>query len=223
MKKKHFLQITLTISLATLPLTGCFEKSKDSVAPASVAKSPAVVSGGSAAVAPDDSLVETIVPGAGSTLAPTADALISRIEKGLAGPVGGTPVTRTAGNCKSAYGQIAANLNNAPNPMKANIGGPISLLIYSCCSDAKPVDYLVTASTTSFPAGSQASVTAAGIKILDNYLGGLATSGPQAAQVSQIFSNLTAQNAASPNITTTKAFVHACVAAVTYGATMTGF
>jgi hypothetical protein len=72
-------------------------------------------------------------------------------------------------------------------------------------------------------AATQKQLADAGVKILGAYLGELATAGAEGPRVAQVFQNLTTQNAAVAGTTVAKVFVHNCVAAVAYGASMTGF
>jgi hypothetical protein len=95
-------------------------------------------------------------------------------------------------------------------------------LAYSCCSDAKPADFGVSG-TVLTQAATQKQLADAGVKILGAYLGELATAGAEGPRVAQVFQNLTTQNAAVAGTTVAKVFVHNCVAAVAYGASMTGF
>jgi hypothetical protein len=225
---------TLAIAALALPSSGClmFDKAPD-------AAGSSAAHGGAGPGGDDGSGSSSGNPL--STLAPTADALVGRIEKGINGvgmadyssgalkalntPIGVSHLAAGT-NCLSAYKQVGANLNNNPNPNKANIGAPITQLIFSCCSDVvkggKLAAFGVTARASDPLTGAnQGQVAAAGVKILDQYTAGLASNGPMAKDAAKVFAD---QLSASPAGTRVEdAFAHVCLAAVAYGATMTGF
>jgi hypothetical protein len=162
----------------------------------------------------DTSITNAKIPGVGSTLFTTSDAVVGRVALGLTG----TTVAPTAGNFKTAVTQLASNLPQTTNPLQATGADQVPLLAYAACSDVKTGAFGITfASSVS---SQKAAIVAAGVKILDQHVGGLA-SGQFNSQVSQVFSTLVDQDAALGD-NTQITFISVCMAADTYGTSMRG-
>jgi hypothetical protein len=192
--------------------------------------------GGPAAVTNSD------IPGTGSTSVPTADAVATRIEVGLQGNV-----SRTAGSFSTAFNQFSRNLANVTNPLEATGYENISLIVYAACTDinstiaartptSSPPGYGVTFGGTL--AAQSANLISAGIQMVNQHTGGLASSDPALnTQVRAVFQNLlnahagTAPPAGSEYVVvnpatsrnTQSAFVSICMAANVFGVTGRGF
>ena len=163
------------------------------------------------------------VVGTGAMSVPTADALVVRIQNGLQ-----NNVSAQAGNFKTALTQIKGNLPSVSDPTKATGFDVAELLIYAACSDLTTGTtpkmqsfYNVTKAGT--VAANQANLISAGIKILDQHLAGLASQGPTASDVKQVFTELVQKISADSVNTSTVAFVTVCIAANTSGATLMSF
>jgi hypothetical protein len=161
------------------------------------------------------------IAGQGSLTVPTGDALIERLKVGLQ-----NNVNPTSGNFAKSLAQVKGNLPKDPDPTKASGYDQAQLLIYGACSDlttgttpkmksAYGVDPKVSA------ANSQAALIAAGMKMMDQYTAGLASSSTATSQVQAAFSNLV-QTVSSGN-STTIAFMSVCIAANSAGTMLLGF
>src|SRR6478609_140286 len=71
------------------------------------------------------------VPGQGSTSVPTSDAVIGRLQVGLAG----SGVSTTTGNFATVIGQVASNLPQVTNSVTAVGHDQVPILTYAACSD----------------------------------------------------------------------------------------
>lgn len=153
---------------------------------------------------------------------PTAQSVAARIQNGLGGLV-----LPTAGNFQRGLAAVRTNLPKVPDVTKAAGFDQIQLLSYAACSDlttgATPLmrtRYNVNPTATI--ATNQAALIAAGMAILDAHTGGLASQGPNAAQVTTVLTNLVQQQAAVGTNTSTIAFMAVCIAANTAATTMLG-
>ncbi len=153
---------------------------------------------------------------------PTTTALAARIQNGLQGMI-----APTSGNFARALGQVRTNLPKVSDVHKASGFDQVQLLAYAACSD------LTTGGTplmrsryniipTSTVAANQAALISAGMSILDQHTAGLASQGPNAAQVTTVITNLVQAQVTNAS-TSTVAFMTVCIAANTAGATMLGF
>ena len=159
----------------------------------------------------------TDLPGAGSASAPTAEAVIGRIRNTLTG------VDPLAGNFARAITQVKPNLPQMTNPVQATGLDQIPLLVYGACTDAKPATYSVP--TTGTITANSAALVAAGMKMLDAGLAGLASQGTSSADFQAALQGLVTTLAAdkSPVQTMTTSFVAVCMASTTAAVSMAGF
>jgi hypothetical protein len=155
------------------------------------------------------------IPGVPGASIPTSNAIVSRIQNGVK-----NAAVPTSGNFSRAIAQLGSNLPETTNPLRATGYDQVPLLAYAACSDIPLSTYGITGN--SIP-GAKAAIVAAGINILDQHTGGLASTGPYAAQVSQIFGNLVDQNAQVAGETVQIAFISVCMTASTVGTNMLGF
>lgn len=154
---------------------------------------------------------------------PTSMAIVGRIENGLE-----KNATATAGNFAKAVTQLRNNLPSITDPSKATGYDQVQVLAYAACSDltvgSNPkmkTQYNVD------PAGpissNQSSLVAAGMKMLDNYVGGLASQSDATVQVRGALQSLVQQSSSVASNNSKIAFMSVCMAANTVGATMLGF
>ena len=159
----------------------------------------------------------TDLPGLGSASAPTADAVIGRIQNTLVG------VDPLAGNFARAIAQVKPNLPQMTNPVQATGLDQIPLLVYGACTDAKLTSYNVP--TTGTITANSPALVAAGMKMLDTGLGGLATQGASSADFQAALQNLVttlaADKAATQTMTTS--FIAVCMASTTAAVSMVGY
>jgi hypothetical protein len=130
------------------------------------------------------------VAGKGSLTAPTAEAAITRIQNGLEGSV--NPL---AGNFARTLAQVKSNLPKVTDPLKTTGFDQVQLLAYGACSDLTtgntPImqsKYGVTKAGTI--AAQQAALVAAGVKMLDQHVAGLASQSSASAAVNAAFTAL---------------------------------
>jgi hypothetical protein len=160
------------------------------------------------------------IPGTGSTYVPTAVAVQGRLMKALS--AGG--VTTQTTNCKKALAQVASNLATTSNPIQAAGLGQVMLAAAGCCEDVKSGSYGVTFGNSITSAATQTSLVNACLTLLNSHTGGLATGDPSsAAAAAAACQQLVTADAAISGETTQNAFVSVCMAANSYGITMTGF
>lgn len=157
-----------------------------------------------------------------SSSVPTIDGIVARIRNGLEGRV--NPL---AGNFLASLNVVKANMPKVPNPLQASGYDQAQLAIYGACSDLTTGNtpqmqsvYNVTANGT--VTANQNSLIAAGIRMLDQHTGGLASTGSMSADVRKIFSDLVTKSAATTGITSRIAFMTVCIAANTTGVLMLG-
>jgi hypothetical protein len=159
----------------------------------------------------------TDLPGVGSASAPTADAVIGRIRNTL---IGADPL---AGNFTKAIAQVKPNLPQMTNPVQATGLDQIPLLVYAACTDAKLVSYNVP--TTGTVSANSAALVAAGMKMLDAGLAGLASQGSSngdfQAALQALVSTLAADKATTQTMTTS--FIAVCMASTTAAVSMVGY
>ncbi len=204
MNQPHLNRIVTAALVALLPITGC-TLSKDE-SQARIAQSN-VGSGN-----PADQVGIAGVPGAS---VPVASAIAARIQLGVK-----NNAVATAKNFAASLNQLGGNLPQNTNPNLATGYDQVPLLAYAACTDIAPSVYNVTG--TSIPA-ARAALIAAGVNILDQHTGGLASTGPLAASVATTFGNLVDQNATISGETVLMEFVSVCMTASTFGAQMMGF
>ncbi len=146
----------------------------------------------------------TDLPGLGSASAPTADAVIGRIRNTL-------------------IGVDPPNLPQMTNPVQATGLDQIPLLVYAACTDAKLVSYNVP--TTGTVSANSAALVAAGMKMLDAGLAGLASQGASngdfQAALQALVSTLAADKATTQTMTTS--FIAVCMASTTAAVSMVGY
>ena len=159
----------------------------------------------------------TDLPGTGSASAPTADAVSGRIRNTLIG------VDPLAGNFAKAIAQVKPNLPQMTNPVQATGLDQIPLLVYGACTDAKLASYSVP--TTGTISANSAALVAAGMKMLDAGLAGLASQGPSSADFQAVLQTLVSTLAAdkSTTQTMTTSFIAVCMASTTAAVSMAGY
>ena len=159
----------------------------------------------------------TDLPGVGSASAPTADAVIGRIRNTLIG------VDPLAGNFAKAIAQVKPNLPQMTNPVQATGLDQIPLLAYAACTDTKLASYNVP--TTGTVSANSAALVAAGMKMLDAGLAGLASQGASSADfqtaLQALVSTLATDKAATQTMTTS--FIAVCMASTTAAVSMAGY
>lgn len=153
---------------------------------------------------------------------PTGDAVVNRIQNGLEGVV-----RPSAGNFSRSLAQVRTNLPKDTNVQNAAGYDQVALLAYAACSDmttgSNPqMQTRYNVRPGSSIATNQAALVAAGIRILDQHTANLASQGPEAAQISSIFTTLVQDEASVATNTSTIAFITVCTAASTAGASMLG-
>lgn len=164
------------------------------------------------------------VAGVGAFSVPTREAVVARLEIGLEGNA-----KPTAGNFQRALNQVRTNLPKLTDPLKVTGFDQVQLLVYGACSDlttgATPVmksKYNVDPATGI--AANQLALRAAGLKMLDQHVAGLATESSATIEINSAFNNLISDLAtATPANTTTIAFMSVCIAANTAGSSLMGF
>jgi hypothetical protein len=161
--------------------------------------------------------------GSGSMSVPTAYAVVARIQNGFQGNV-----SSTSGNFAKAVALLRTNLPQVADPSKASGFDQVQLLVYAACSDLTTGTSPMMMSKyqvdpTKPIATTQSAIVAAGVKMLDQYVAGLASQGPTSSQVTAALNNVVQTVAADTSSTTTIAFMSVCMAANTAGTTMMGF
>ena len=160
-------------------------------------------------------------PMATGIMIPTSTAVVGRIENGLEGRA-----RSTQGNFRNALRQVRTNLPKVTNINNASGFDQIQLLVYAACSDlttggTPAMQSVYNVQPGASVATNQAALVSAGVRMLDKHVAGLASQGPDSAQVTTIFTNLVqAQVAASA--TSKMAFMTVCIAANTAGSTLLG-
>lgn len=163
------------------------------------------------------------VPGKGALSVPTADAVVARITNGLE-----KAVSPSAGNFARALAQVRANLPKVTNPLKASGYDQIQLLVYGACSDLTTgttplMQSRYNVSRNGSIAANQTALVAAGKRMVDQYVAGLASQSSASAKIGSALSTLVQQIAAAPGNTSTIAFMSICIAANTAASSMMGF
>jgi len=158
----------------------------------------------------------TDLPGLGSASAPTADAVIGRIQNTLM-------VDPLAGNFAKAIAQVKPNLPQMANPVQATGLDQIPLLVYGACTDAKLASYNVP--TTGTITANSPALVAAGMKMLDTGLAGIASQGASSADFQAALQALVTTLAADKTTTQTMitSFIAVCMASTTATVSMVGF
>jgi hypothetical protein len=162
--------------------------------------------------------------GQGSSSVPTATGIVARLTNGLQGNV-----SQTAGNFKTSLASVKNNLPKVADPSKASGFDQVELLVYAACSDlvtggtSSKMTKVYLVPTTGTIAANQTALVNAGVKMFDQYVAGLATQGPTAADVTASFTKLLTTLEATASNTTTIGFMSVCIAANTAGSTLMGF
>ncbi len=164
------------------------------------------------------------VEGLGSFSVPTREAVIARLEIGLEGNA-----KPTAGNFQRALNQVRTNLPKLTDPLKVTGFDQVQLLVYGACSDltigATPSmksKYSIDPATAI--AANQPALLAAGLKMLDQHLAGLASESTATPEIKSALTSLISDlAAATPANSTTIAFMSVCIAANTAGSSLMGF
>jgi hypothetical protein len=164
-----------------------------------------------------------LIAGKGSSTVPTADAVVTRIKIGLE-----NNVSPQAGNFQRSLAQVKNNLPKDPDPMKASGYDQVQLLVYAACSDLTTGNTPLMQSRYSVTkngsiATNSANLIAAGRRMLDNYVAGLASQGPTSADVTAALTTLVNTIAGQAGGNSTIAFMSVCMAANTAGATLMSF
>lgn len=164
------------------------------------------------------------VEGLGSFSVPTREAVIARLEIGLEGNA-----KPTTGNFQRALNQVRTNLPKLTDPLKVTGFDQVQLLVYGACSDltigATPSmksKYSIDPATAI--AANQPALLAAGLKMLDQHLAGLASESTATPEIKSALTSLISDlAAATPANSTTIAFMSVCIAANTAGSSLMGF
>jgi hypothetical protein len=152
---------------------------------------------------------------------PTTNGIVARIENGLE-----KKVASTRGNFSRSLTQVRSNLPKVADANGATGFDQVELLAYSACSDLTTgAPSLMQSMYNVIPANTvtanQAALIAAGVRILDAHTAGLASQGPDSAQVTSVLANLV-QTQVTNGVTSTVAFMAVCIAANTAGSVMMG-
>lgn len=163
------------------------------------------------------------VAGVGSFSVPTSEAIVARLENGLE-----KNVRSTAGNFSRALTQVKSNLPSVTDPTKATGFDQIQLLVYGACSDlttgTTPLmqsRYNVTLNASI--ANNQANLVNAGLRMLDQYTAGIATSSTATVAIQSALTKLVTDLATNSTNTSRIAFMSVCIAANTAGTSLLGF
>jgi hypothetical protein len=151
---------------------------------------------------------------------PTAESAAARIANGLEGNA-----SVTNGNLRTVLANVKTNLPKVPNVNTASGYDQVQLLAYAACADivqngSMQSVYNVQPGATI--AANQVALVAAGIRMLDQRTGGLASQGPNAAAVSTVFTTLVTTEAGTSANTSNMAFMAVCIAANSAGSTLLG-
>ena len=170
------------------------------------------------------------VAGKGNFSVPPAEAVVARIVNGLE-----KSVSPAAGNFARALTAVQKNLPQTTDPTKATGFDQIQLLVYGACSD------LTTGTTPLYQskynvqraqsvANNKAALVAAGMRILDQYTAGLASSSVGTAKIQTTLNSLVDKLAVDTSVTSqaaatqvTMAWMAVCIAANTSGSSLLGF
>lgn len=164
------------------------------------------------------------VAGVGAFSVPTREAIIARLEIGLEGNA--KPAT---GNFQRALNQVRTNLPKLTDPLKVTGFDQVQLLVYGACSDlttgtnpSMKSKYSVDPATGI--AANQQALLAAGLKMLDRHVAGLAAESSATPEISSALTSLISDLAtATPANSTTIAFMSVCIASNTAGSSLMGF
>ena len=163
------------------------------------------------------------VAGIGSFSVPTSEAIVARLENGLE-----KNVRSTAGNFSRALTQVRTNLPTVTDPTKATGYDQIQLLVYGACSDlttgTTPLmqsRYSVTANGSI--ATNQNNLVNAGMRMLDQYTAGIATSSTATVALQSALTKLVTELSQTSTNTSRIAFMSVCIAANTAGTSLLGF
>jgi hypothetical protein len=159
----------------------------------------------------------------GTVAVPTAEAIVARIQRGLEGSA-----TIAQGNFRTSYGLVSGGLPKDVDPRKASGFDQVQLLVYAACSDLTTGTTPVMSSKyginpTATIVTNQSALIKAGIRMMDQYVAGLASQSSVSDQVTALFTKLVTDVAAVSGNTTRHAFMAVCIAANTAGSTMMGF
>lgn len=164
------------------------------------------------------------VAGVGAFSVPTREAVVARLEIGLEGNA-----RPAAGNFQRALNQVRTNLPKLTDPLKVTGFDQVQLLVYGACSDltigtnpSMKSKYNVDPVTGI--AANQQALVAAGLKMLDRHVAGLATESAATPEINSALTSLISDLAtATPANTTTIAFMSVCIAVNTAGSSLMGF
>jgi hypothetical protein len=165
------------------------------------------------------------VTGTGSLTAPTADAVVARIKNGLENR---TSPTTANSNFGRTLNQVRGNLPKVTDPLKVTGFDQVEMLAYGACSDLTLTNTPIMQTVYGVQrngtiAANSAALVNAGIRMLDQHVAGLASTGAAAGAVKTVFENLVAKVGATAGNTSTVAFMSVCIAANTAGSSMMGF
>lgn len=209
MKKKLIGKLITAALVAALPLTGCTLKKDEADAMKSTSTLPQT----------GNPAHQVGIPGVPGASVPTSKAIALRISNGLKNAA--VPTTR---NFAAAMAQLGTNLPENTNPNLATGFDQVPLLAYAACSDVAPSTYGITQTGTGANiTAARTALIAAGINILDQHTGGLASTGPLAGQAAAIFGKLVDDNAKITGETVLMEFISVCMTASTFGTQMMGY
>lgn len=160
---------------------------------------------------------------AGSTSVTTANGVVAKIQNGLEGNA-----SSTAGNFAKALTQLKGNLPQTADPSKATGYDQIQLLVYAACSDLTTgtpakMQSVYSVDPSKSIATNRGALITAGVKMVDQYVAGLASQGPTSSDVSSAIGKVVDQVAGAAGNTSKIAFMSVCIAANTAGTTLLGF
>lgn len=173
-------------------------------------------------------ITQSVTPPAQMITVPTADAIAGRIQRAL-GPAGLAP---TSPNFSRELANVESSLPLVTDPALASGLDKVPMLVFAACSDlaAPAILSVYGVDTTKAPATQAGSLATAGVKMVNDLIGGIATNadvitaqanaGVPTAQA--IFTNLVTQELSAGD-STAEAFVAVCLAANTFGVEMVGY
>lgn len=159
---------------------------------------------------------------------PTQDAVTSRLLMAL-GPAG---LTVTSRNFSAELNTLNGGLPSVPDPTAASGFDKIPMLIYAACSDltAANIQKVYGVSTSQSIASQSTALANAGVTMVNNLIGGIATNsdvvatqGTNGVPTTQAIFQTLVTNEQSAGDSTAAAFVAVCMAANTFGVEMVGY
>jgi hypothetical protein len=152
------------------------------------------------------------VSGTGALTVPTLNATIKRISLGVNG--------KTSKFFAAAVFEVTTNLSNSTDPTQFSGADANMQLAYSACADVGGATYGVILKNTA--SSNRPALIAAGVNILDQFMGGLASQGSASSQISSAVGGIVDKSIAG-GTNSQIAFMTVCTAALTAGSTMLGF